>query len=856
MTNNLYETAHELLAAGIHTIPVRADGSKAPVPKSWQKTRTTEQDIETWFGGLEPRHTAMGIVTGDPSGRLEMFEVEGRAAYLLPELADLARDSGLGDLWVKVCTGWTEQSPSGGIHWFIRISDHDVPGNTKLATRPATPGELEENPKEKIKTLAETRGTGGQVVAAPTPGSAHTSPGCGCAGACKPWARLSGGPATMPTLTWEERDAFAYLLATIHVPDDASPSSQAGKTAPRAPRQSTFEGTTPGDDFENKTTWAQILEPTGWTQVFTRGSTTYWRRPGKPIGISATTGHADDRDRLYVFSSSTEFETETSITKLHAYTILNHGGDHSAAARALRKQGFGEVEREKLPKKKTAPSAASSETTTIETDTATITVTGSPEEVADLFADSPMEVQEPSTLGLTDDANAARLVETHGDRLRFNVDTDRWLFWNGQRWIQQTASGGQARELAKQVARSLPEDGPEGKDKHLKHKRYTLSANGITALLTQARTDPNITISSTDLDAYPWELNTPTGTIDLRTGETGPADPTHLHTRMTLCGLDPSTPSNLLEEFLRTTLPDPEIRQYVQRLIGYSAIGVVREHLLPFCYGTGGNGKGVLLEAVKAVLGNYAGVTPAGFLMTTRYEKHETEKAKLSGLRYVICAEVNEKDKFDEAKVKGLSGGDTVTARFMRQDHFDFAPTHQLWLMGNYQPDVESGGPSFWRRLRLIPFQTSVAEEDIVEDLQGILAREFGPAVLAWIVDGARQYTESGLLEPSGVRAATDAYAADVDTVGRFLDEECYTGPSYKDQFTPVTTLRAAYETWCNGNGETIIQGRAFTSKLSRHGVLTGRDVTAKGTGGARLYGGVLLKSAEAGALDFGYKDN
>ena len=206
-----------------------------------------------------------------------------------------------------------------------------------------------------------------------------------------------------------------------------------------------------------------------------------------------------------------------------------------------------------------------------------------------------------------------------------------------------------------------------------------------------------------------------------------------------------------------------------------------------------------------------------------------------------------EDDRFDEAKVKLLTGGDRLTARFMRQDDFTFGPTHHLWLIGNHQPAVESGGHSFWRRLRLIPFTHTVADENRIEDLQGILAREHGPAVLAWIAAGAAAYAKVGLQEPAGVKAATEDYAHSVDTVGRFLEEECTLHKAEAAQHfaTTVSALRSAYDRWCADNGETPLKGRAFQTQLTRNGILTGTKAP-RASGGVRMYGGVTLTSAAA----------
>lgn len=857
--------AQELAAAGLSVVPVVTDGSKRPAG-DWKERmviRAGAAQLHDWFS-TEGRH-GIGVVTGTISGNLEMAEVEGRGADRLGEIAALAADTGLGDLWARLCNGWLEQSPSGGWHWFYKLKTpegHKFPGNTKIASRPSTATELAGNPRQRKQVLAETRSEGGFVVVAPSAGTVHPTG--------LPWVRVAGGPTTIPTITLEEREAFHALLGTLHeaMPEEARQEQM----IPRDTRDP-IDGTTPGDDYENKTDWADILTPAGWTFLFQSGRTRYWRRPGKSLGMSATTGNAEDRDRLFVFTSSTEFEQETPYTKFGAYALLNHNGDHSAAASALRKDGHGTEPKVHVPRPfdpaahgitAEALAAARPQEAPVRPPSADVQMAqdqAAMEQLNRLDAartDAPQfdgtaalatvtqieEHRAPNvTLARSDDGNAQRLIAEHGHRLRYCAERGRWLAWSGHVWEWQGAGGGYARELAKDIARSLPEDGDEART----HKRRALSAKGTTDMLAQAQTDTRITVSIDDLDAQAWELNTPGGIIDLKTGALLPSDPAKLHTQVTTCTPDFDADPSMWLGFLAQTFPLQDLVDYMQRLVGYSVVGEVREHLLPFAYGGGGNGKGVFLEAIKGVLGDYATTSPNGFLMASNYAPHTTEIARLAGKRMVICSEVNEEDKFDEAKVKQLAGGDSLTARFMRQDDFTFTPTHQLWLMGNHQPAVESGGHSFWRRLRLIPFTHTVPEEQIIEGLQDILPRDHGPAMLAWIARGAAEYARVGLQEPAGVKAATEDYAHSVDTVGRFLEEECelYAPDTAAHFATKVADLRRAYERWCEDNGETALKGRPFQTQLQRAGILTGTRAP-RGTGGIRMYGGVTLNSAKA----------
>jgi hypothetical protein len=318
LRTEVLKTALEFANAGISVVPVATDGSKRPGLDSWkqyQERIPTSEELLTWFSNAE----GVGVICGKVSGNLEMLELEGRAvaAKMHVELKELAEQSGLGEVWQRINKGYVEITPSGGIHWLYRI-DGQVPGNTKLARRPGENG--------GIDVLAETRGEGGFVIVAPTNGTCHPSGG--------KWELMVGSPASIPTLTVPERNELHRLFMTF----DAIPKQEI-ITEEIKPKQ----GLTPGDDYNAKVTWDQILEPLGWKKNYTnRDGVTTWTRPGKDFGVSASTNFAGT-DKFYVFSSSTLFEPERSYSKFAVYAIAQHGGDFSEAAKALRASGYGVV---------------------------------------------------------------------------------------------------------------------------------------------------------------------------------------------------------------------------------------------------------------------------------------------------------------------------------------------------------------------------------------------------------------------------------------------------------------------------------------------------------------------------------
>lgn len=795
MSSAILEAAIRWQAAGVAALPVKADGTKGPGLPTWkeyQQRLPTPEETAQWFGR---GRTGVGVVTGPVSGQLEMLEFEGRAvdSGLWRDYQQAAADNGLDELLRRVADGYTERTPSGGIHLLYRVADGAALPNTKLAR------------DEQRNVLIETRGDGGFVVVAPSSGTTH--------GTGRPWTMIAGSIETVATITADERDAL-YALASLldRTPEPAQQptSTSSGLLA------GTITGTRPGDDYNARATWEELLEPRGWRKVRPMGRGWYWAKPGKKgPGGSATTGQSGDgADRLFVFSTSTEFDPERPYSKFAAYALLEHAGDHSAAAKALAAAGYGTPAQQATTSPAAAPTLPSDQPPRSHL-TGAATVTETP----------------AITLAQSEDGHSQALIAQYGPELRYCPQMGRWLWWDGYRWARQPASGGIAREYAKGIARGYPDD-----KEWATHKKRSLTSAGIGACLSLTQTDYRITVDIDDLDARPWELNTPGGIIDLRTGTLRPPDPKALHTRSTLVAPDPDGDLSPWLDFLNTTFTgDHELIGYVQRLLGYGCVGAVREAILPVFYGQGANGKTVLLETVQAVLGDYATVAPQKFLVQGPAQ-HATEVAALAGARLVIASETNEGERFDEAKVKLLTGGDRIKARFMRQDEFTFIPSHLLVMMTNHRPEVGSGGTSFWRRVREVPFANIVPEAQRDPELKDRLVERHGPAIMAWLAQGAAQYAQHGLGEPEGVRRATKAYEAATDTVARFVDDMVILGGG-ENVKTNYARVREAYEAWCRTEGETPVTAKTLTTQL-----MAKFDIGRfKGSKGVRFLTGMTL---------------
>lgn len=847
------ETALHLRNHHLSIIPTRPDGTKAPaLPwKAYQTAPAPLAEVNEWYKDGNRRNLGIAIVTGKASDRLEMTEIEGRAAADLPKIAATMTERGHAKLWERLNAGWLELSPSGGFHWIYRLeAGAKVPGNTKLARN--AQGEV----------LAETRGEGGYFIAAPTPGSHHKTG--------NPWQALAGGPATVPTITEAERAAFHKAITDTLDETPEAPvslfSTPARTNTPVAPVSASEGGLKPGDDYEQKTDWADILTPHGWTlhSTLTSGER-FWTRPGKHPrdGHSASTGHADDRDRLYVFSSSVpDFPVEEPITKFRAYSILNHAGDDTAAARALAAAGFGEKAPITVKLADILPARPASPPTPPPTPAVGEQAAGEPatapvaEPAGEQAPETAATIAEAPATASSDGATITDWTELgliraftylFNNHIRYNIDRGRFFHWTGTRWEEQPDTGGDTKLALLNFAAALkPPVTDEGKPDKEAHAliRYARSHRGSTALLGLLKVQPTIAVPASAFDTHHDELNTPTGIINLRTGELMPHTPTRMHTKQT--AVAPAGTSATWERFLATTFNhDTALTGYMQRLAGYSATGLQREHVFAFAYGTGGNGKSVYYDALTGALGDYAATLPAGFLMKKPFQEHATELARLNGKRFVVGSETNATDTLDEAKLKMLTGGDRITARFMAKDFFEFTPTHHLHLMGNHQPAVEDGGESVWRRMNLVPFVHTVPAEERDELLPEKL-RADAAAVLAWIIQGAVAYFRDGLQPPEAVRAATEAYKSSQDTVGQFLAAKCDLYPGNKHYTVAVTDLRQAYHIWCAEEGLEPVKGRALASQLKVHGVLVGRDAPRATHGGGRVFGGLQLKGSDS----------
>jgi putative DNA primase/helicase len=423
---------------------------------------------------------------------------------------------------------------------------------------------------------------------------------------------------------------------------------------------------------------------------------------------------------------------------------------------------------------------------------------GTPRQPGDMEAD---HADDEGCSRRTDLGNALRLVRLAGDEVRYCFPWGKWLGWAGDRW--QPDETGIIYRHARRVVAELHREAKDEADEASRKAKVAWamaceSEKRINAMASMARHEPGIPVLPDQLDADPWLLNCPNGTVDLRSCRLGPHVRPDLITRRAGVPFRPDAPCPAWEAFLSWAMAgDPDMVGFLRRAVGYSLSGDVGEHALFFLYGRGRNGKSTFLNAVLHALGDYAITINADVLTAKNQDEHPTGVADLQGRRFVATIEVEDGKRMAESLVKTLTGGDTIRARRMRQDFYEFPPTHKLWMAANHKPTVKGTDDGIWRRIKLIPFAAQVDPSRIDRSLPARLKAE-APGILAWAVRGLGEWLTGGLREPPAVLEATAEYREEMDLMADFLGDRCLVADSARVAAGP---LYQAYVDWCKRTG-------------------------------------------------------
>lgn len=424
---------------------------------------------------------------------------------------------------------------------------------------------------------------------------------------------------------------------------------------------------------------------------------------------------------------------------------------------------------------------------------------------------------------LSEDALAANLVATHGPDWRYVAPWSAWFHWTGTCWERDDVAA--IRETARHICR-----GATGAARSDQEARRIASDKTMNAVQRIAAADPAIALRAQDLDAHPMLLNTPGGIIDLTSGEVRPHNPALHLTQITTASVGSGCP-RWIDFLAEITGGDNALQSYLCRLAGYCLTGSTVEQVFAFLHGSGANGKSVFLRTLETVMGTYAATATLDTFMEAQGNRHLTELAGLRAARLVIVSETETGRGWAEARIKAVTGGETIRANFMRQDHFEFTPQFKLLVAGNHRPTLRSAGEAMRRRLHLVPLEVTIPLDKRDPRLAEKLFAE-RDGILGWMLDGCRAWQRQGLAPPPSVVEAAKDYLASEDLIGQWLAECCLTGPHLT---ATSATLYGSWRAWAERGGIAPESQKSLGEALRQRGFVSAKVAGQRGWRGLSL---------------------
>jgi len=747
---------------GWRVAPVKP-GTKHPRIDEWQTEATTNVvQIAAWWGWMPD--SGVSYVIDHPHFVLDVDPRHGGDETL----RDLEAQYGALPDTVRAITG------GGGTHHVMR-NTRDV--------------QIVNNAGTALGVGLDIRGVGGQIVVAPT---LHPDTGVAYA-----W-EIGYGPDEHAVA-----DAPEWLLDML----TAVPVRE-----PRRERSARPDGEElPGDAFNASTTWPDLLIPDGWTlHSVHRSGYELWRGPHhhEHQGPSASLYYRNT-DLLHVFTGSIPNLVEDETYDKFGYVVrTRYGGDFAAAARELGADRRAERD-DAIWKMLTANSGTSATTAP----------------AADNDDDDDDELETNTRIG-GDTTLSEVLVELSGGNHRFILPWGQWYAWNGEVWVPDEHET-MIQEVAKHVNRHLIGElaRATSEDHHktlVKLGDRARTAAGVKAMIQLARSHPNIVLHYDELDRHHMLITVGNGCLYLATGTLSPYNRAHFLTKRTDVTYDAAATCPRWEQFLEEVLPDADVRDYMQRFVGYSLTGLTLEHVMLFLIGSGANGKSVLLSVLRRLHGDYGRPMRSDVLMVQPNQQHPQEVAALHGARLVTSSEIEAGSRLHEPRVKELTGGDAISTRRLYQNEWTFTPTHKFVLAANHLPTIRGGDEGIWRRLRVVRFDVTIDESrrdpHLTERLYGEL-----PGIMQWALEGLAKWREEGLGLPLAVDMATADYRSTQDVLARFFADRGY-------RLEPGATARgdelhASFQRWCASQVPPLNppQTRAWGAMLAEKGLRQAR---------------------------------
>lgn len=879
---SLLESALAYIRAGLSILPAMKDKTPCvrllplvdtPTPsggieckREWTPFKSriaSEEEAQAWFA-KGSKEVLIGIIGGAVSGHLEILDFDD--PKLVPEWTKIMKVLNP-ELLARLVV---ERSPRGGAHIFYRCPD-GIEGSQKLAKGMRID---DKDNKLKLKTIIETKGEGGYVVAYPSTG----------------YHLVLGTFDNIPVVTAEERDV---MLAVARGLDENVAEAREPKTDGRI--KNPGDTYRPGDDLNGAVDMLdRLLIQHGWSKAYSHGDTVYWRRPGKTKGgISATWNYIPNR--FHVFSTNADpLEDGKSYSLFALYTYLEWAGDFRRASQELRSMGYGV--QDPLPERPAEPPPPDPDFMP--------PVRGGLHVVPDLECgahaavktDEPGQEREPGEDDEADDLDlrqaeieASLMAEQlefpgaldgyphiddetifecamGGERglgrlcsmlfkgiLVFDHSTRVWFRWDKHYWRECMVSEQlEQMEVLKKVIVSmairkrpkrlkLKGDAPRqvkvGKTKVADKELFDMLIKA-SEQLSKLQTCKNILeFAASGLDGLgitglewdqnaQWVLPCVNGVVDLKTGDLRPGRPEEYI--KTVCPTEYSefATAPRWTQFIQEIMPDQDTADFLHRLFGYGITGAVSEHVFPVLWGKAGrNGKDTMTETLYEVLGRMATPMSAKTLMKTNMiTEHDSALVDLRGRRFVWASESEDRQALDMAKIKLWTGGGALKGRppYGRRQ-IEFKPTHKLFLISNYKPKVNADDSAFWRRMVLVPFEVTFKDDPKLPN-EKLIDRELPEklraekeGILRWLVEGCLAWQSQGLNPPKNVLAATQGYRSEEDVILEFMTE-CMT------QERGATVLGkdvyARYAAWCEEcNYGRPMGGKIFNKKLREKGL-------------------------------------
>lgn len=645
--------------------------------------------------------------------------------------------------------------------------------NQKLASRMKPDG-------KEADVLIETRGEGGYALVSPSSG----------------YELIQGMISKTQIITAEERTILLNCARSFNEVEEAAFNTNSQKT--------NEDGLKPGDDFNQRGDCLPYLEKHNY-KIWGNGDKKFIIRPGKNEGVSATYNFV--KDKLYVFSTNCyPFESLRSYSKFAVVAMLEFNGDFQQCAKDLFKMGYGVNGQQKEKK-----SSGESET----------------------------KPNSEPVCKLTELGNSERFIKQFGDISRYNHTSGNWHIWNGCKWEPDLTRS--ILTYAKQTVRNMYKEIADIEDGDIRKQMPAF----IRSSETRAKLENMLFLSTnelgvlnSDFDKQLHFINLLNGTYDLRQNVLLPHSAKNLLSKSFNATYDPNATCYCWESFLNTIFNyDYELIKFVQRAVGLSLCGEHLEEKLFFAYGTGKNGKSVFFNVLRMIFGDYFQKAPTEMLLMKFNDSIPNDIARLPGARIVVAEELPENRSLDENKIKNLTGGDMITARFLHKEFFDFSPAYSLWIYGNHKPNIKGTDEGIWRRICLIPFLVTIPEDQRRPHSE--LMSEFEDekaGILNWCIQGWIDYKNEGLNPPAIVQEYTKEYKSEQDHISDFIADQCETKSIGR---VKKADLLQSYYTWCKSNNEYPLKRGIFYKRIeARDGVHSD-----SGTDNVKYFVGIELRT-------------